>query len=83
MKRKQNKKSETKKRLEKYAHIAFEPDFVLKISDKKHYMIQGIPYYLKQQLVNSDVTISGDLVKHNTTIAVKTIKMKNCTHESL
>ena len=39
-------------------------------------MIKGVPYYLKQQIANKKVSITGTLVKHNTTIAVETIKLK-------
>ena len=60
----------------KYAHIAFEPDFVLAINPKKHYMLSNISRSLKQSLAGQNVIIKGDLIRKNTTIDVSEIKLK-------
>ena len=60
----------------KYAHIAFEPDFVLAINPKKHYMLSNISRSLKQSLAGQNVMIKGDLIRKNTTIDVSEIKLK-------
>ena len=60
----------------KYAHIAYEPDFVLAVNPEKHYMLSNISRSLKQSLAGSDVIITGSLIRKNTTIDVSEIKMK-------
>lgn len=60
----------------KYSHIAYEPDFILVIHSKEHYMLSNISRSLKQSLAGEDVMIRGDLIRKNTTIDVSEIKMK-------
>lgn len=59
----------------RHAHVAFEPDFILKINDRRHYMLSGLPIYLKQQLAGSRVFVKGTLTNHNTTINVDEVEM--------
>lgn len=60
----------------RYAHIAYEPDFVLAINPKKHYMLSNISHSLKQSLAGETVMIKGELIRKNTTIDVSEIKVK-------
>lgn len=60
----------------RYAHIAYEPDFVLVINPKKHYMLSNISRSLKQSLVGENIVIKGDLIRKGTTIDVSEIKVK-------
>lgn len=60
----------------RYAHIAYEPDFVLAINPKKHYMLSNISRSLKQSLAGETVMIKGELIRKNTTIDVSEIKVK-------
>lgn len=59
----------------KYAHVSFEPDFVLKIDDKKHYMLDGIPRSMKVRMAGQKAYINGSLIKNGTTISVSKMEM--------
>lgn len=59
----------------KYAHVSFEPDFVLKIDDKKHYMLDGIPRSMKLRMAGQKAYINGSFIKNGTTISVSRMEM--------
>lgn len=59
----------------RHAHVAFEPDFILKINNRRHYMLSEIPYYLKKQLAGKRVSVKGTFTNHNTTIKVDEVEI--------
>lgn len=59
----------------KFAHISFEPDFVLKVGEKKHYMLDGVPRSMKLRMAGQNAYITGSLIKSGTTISVSKMEM--------